>query len=84
MLPSEDKIGEEEEEPHYFSDKDLLQLYKAIKKLSEIDRAVILLYLEEKSYKEIAEIIGTSPNNIGVRITRIKKRLKELLDGKFD
>lgn len=84
MLPSEEKLAEDTEESHYFSDKYLLLLYEAIKKLSEVDRAVILLYLEEKSYQEISDIIGTSPNNIGVRITRIKKRLKKLLDGKFD
>ena len=51
----------------------------AIKKLSEIDRAIITLYLEEKSYKEIAIIIGTTANNIGVRVNRIKDRLKKLL-----
>jgi len=45
---------------------------------------VILLYLEEKSYKEIADIIGTNPNNIGVRIKRIKERLKKLLHGKIN
>jgi len=84
MLPSEEKLAEDTVESHYFSDKYLLLLYEAIKKLSEVDRAVILLYLEEKSYQEISDIIGTSPNNIGVRITRIKSRLKKLLDGKFD
>jgi len=47
--------------------------------LSEIDRGVIMLYLEEKPYQEIAEIIGTNPNNIGVRIKRIKERLKKIL-----
>jgi RNA polymerase sigma-70 factor (ECF subfamily) len=67
-----------------FSDQSLAQLYSAIKQLSEIDRAVILLYLEEKSYQEISEIIGTNPNNIGVRIKRIKERLKKILDGKID
>jgi len=67
-----------------FADESLNSLYDAIKKLSEIDRAVILLYLEEKSQKEIAEIIGTKPNNIGVRISRIKERLKKLLDGKIN
>ena len=72
------------EENHSFSDESLNQLYDAIKKLSEIDRAVILLYLEEKRNKEIADIIGTSPNNIAVRINRIKERLKTLLDGKID
>lgn len=67
-----------------FPDEDLNQLYDGIKRLSEVDRAVILLYLEEKSYKEIAEISGTNPNNIGVRIKRIKERLKKILDGKVN
>ena len=43
-----------------------------------------MLYLEEKSYKEIAEIIGTNPNNIGVRVKRIKMKLKKILDGKIN
>lgn len=67
-----------------FSDESLNLLYSAIKKLTEIDRAVILLYLEEKPNKEIAEIIGTTPNNIGVRVNRIKERLKKRLDGKIN
>lgn len=70
-------------ESNPFNDESLQLLYQAIKKLSELDRAIILLYLEEKSYHEIAEIIGLSPNNIGVKITRIKKKLKTLLDGKI-
>lgn len=72
------------EDSRAFADEPLNQLYDAIKHLSEVDRAVILLYLEEKSYQEIADIIGTNPNNIGVRIKRIKQRLKKLLDGKFN
>jgi RNA polymerase sigma-70 factor (ECF subfamily) len=58
-------------------------LYDGIRQLSEVDRGVILLYLEEKSYQEIAEIIGTNPNNVGVRIKRIKERLKKILNGKI-
>ena len=68
------------EDNHAFSDESLNLLYDAIKQLSEIDRAVILLYLEERPYKEIGEIIGTSHNNIAVRITRIKERLKKILN----
>ncbi len=64
---------------HAFADESINQLYNAIKQLSEIDRGVILLYLEEQSYQEIADIIGTTPNNIGVRINRIKERLQKLL-----
>jgi RNA polymerase sigma-70 factor (ECF subfamily) len=71
---------EASEDNHAFSDESLNLLYDAIKQLSEIDRAVILLYLEERPYKEIGEIIGTSHNNIAVRITRIKERLKKKLN----
>ena len=67
------------EDSHAFEDESLNQLYDAIRQLSEIDRGVIMLYLEEKPYQEIAEIIGTNPNNIGVRIKRIKERLKKIL-----
>ena len=72
------------EEAKPFSDESLTQLYDAIRQLSELDRGVILLYLEEKSYQEIADIIGSNPNNIGVRINRIKERLKKILDGKVN
>ena len=72
------------EDSRSFVDESLNQLFQAIRQLSEIDRAVIMLYLEEKSYQEIAEIIGTNQNNIGVRIKRIKERLKKLLDGKVN
>jgi len=51
------------------------KLYKAINGLSEIDKAIITLYLDEFSYKEIAEIIGLSETNIGVKINRIKSLL---------
>lgn len=67
-----------------FSDEDLSLLYEAIKLLSNIDRAIILLYLEEKPNKEIAEIVGTTANNVGVRVSRIKERLKKILDGKIN
>jgi RNA polymerase sigma-70 factor (ECF subfamily) len=67
-----------------FEDESLNQLYVGIRCLSEVDRALILLYLEEKSYQEIADILGTTANNIGVRVNRIKERLKKLLDVKFN
>ncbi|MEQ8336622.1 MAG: RNA polymerase sigma factor [Cyclobacteriaceae bacterium] len=72
------------EETRAFTNESLDQLYDGIRQLSEIDRGVILLYLEEKSYQEIADIIGSNTNNIGVRIKRIKERLKKLLNGKIN
>lgn len=55
-------------------------LYKAIEKLGEIDKAIILLYLEEKEYSEISEIMGISISNVGVKILRIKEKLKLLME----
>ncbi len=85
VLFASDSIPDElVEDSRAFADEALNQLYAAIRRLSEVDRAVILLYLEERSYQEIAEIIGTNPNNIGVRINRIKERLKKILNGKLN
>lgn len=67
-----------------FENESLNRLYSAIRRLSEVDRALIILYLEEKSYQEIANILGTNANNIGVRVTRIKERLKKILDEKLN
>ncbi|WOK09386.1 sigma-70 family RNA polymerase sigma factor [Imperialibacter roseus] len=72
------------EDSRAFANESLNELYAAIKQLSEVDRGVVLLYLDEKSYQEIAEITGTNANNIGVRIKRIKDRLKVILDGKVN
>ena len=82
--PADELPGNVAEDSSAFADESLNLLYAAIRRLSEIDRAIILLYLEEKSYQEIAEIIGTNPNNIGVRVKRIKERLKKMLDGKVN
>lgn len=57
------------------------RLYAAIKTLKKTDRAIILLYLEEKSYKEMAEILGITVSNIGVKVNRVKQELKQKLNG---
>lgn len=53
-------------------------LYDRISRLDLIDRSLILLWLEGISYDEIGAIIGISPNNVGVRLTRIKEKLVEM------
>ena len=55
------------------------RLYEAINRLCKFDRAIVLLYLEQFSYREISEVIGISESNVSVRLVRIKKKLKELL-----
>ena len=51
------------------------QMYRMIDSLNSLDKAIILLYLEDKPYDEIAEIIGISKSNVGVRVSRIKEKL---------
>ena len=53
-------------------------LYDRISRLDLIDRSLILLWLEGISYDEIGAIIGISPNNVGVRLTRIKEKLVKM------
>lgn len=55
------------------------ELLNAIYHLDEIDKTIILLYLEERSYDEIAAIVGISKSNVGVRINRAKTSLKKHL-----
>lgn len=57
-------------------------LYQAINHLSDVEKAIIFLYLEDYNYKETAEIIGISESNTGVKINRIKNQLiKNLRNG---
>jgi len=57
------------------------QLYKAIHQLPKADAALVLLYLDELSYREIAEVLGISESNVGVKLNRAKKSLSALMDG---
>ncbi len=57
---------------------DIEQLYRAIERLSEVEKAFILLYLEERSYEEIADILGITVNNARVRLHRIQDKLRTL------
>lgn len=60
--------------------ENLRLLLQAIYNLNEIDKSIMLLYLDEKSYDEIAEILGISKSNVGVRINRAKEILKQNLN----
>lgn len=54
------------------------QLYQRIHKLSLVDRAIVMLWLENLSYEEIGQIVGISAQNVGVKLVRIKESLKNL------
>ncbi len=65
-------------------DEQLDWLYQKINNFSEIDKALTLLYLEDKKYDEIAETLGISSINARVKMNRIKKRLKEMIKDRND
>lgn len=56
-------------------EKQFLKLEECIKKLEGVDRSLILLYLEELPYKEIAQVLGLTENHVAVKIKRIKTKL---------
>jgi DNA-directed RNA polymerase specialized sigma24 family protein len=62
--------------PDERDDDDVRALHAAIRTIPTLDRAIVLLYLEQHSHDEIAAITGLEPKNVGVRIVRIKKRLR--------
>lgn len=57
-------------------------LYQCIDELDEINKAIIMLYLDGNSHDEIAEITGISKSNVGTRICRIKEQLKKTANTK--
>lgn len=61
---------------------DAQQLMQSIQALNEIDKSIILLYMEDYSYDQIAKIVGISSTNVGVKINRIKKQLRKHLTDK--
>lgn len=60
-------------------EEELQHLYKAIEHLSDVEKSIVLLYLEDKPYEEIAEITGITANYVAVKMSRIKEKLKTLI-----
>lgn len=54
-------------------------LYAAVRRLPELDRALVLLYLEEISYRDIADVLGMSVSNVGVRLNRARATLAAMI-----
>ena len=62
------------------SELQLASLYRAIHTLNDIEKALVLLYLEDKPYKEIAVCLGISEVNARVKMNRTKNKLKQILN----
>jgi RNA polymerase sigma-70 factor, ECF subfamily len=82
------KIKTEELNDHHFNisdthsdqrEDDLQRLQWAIRQLSEIERAMVMMALDEIPYEEIADTIGITQNNVRVRMNRIREKLRNLI-----
>lgn len=58
----------------------LKMMYKAVKDLNDIDKALVFLYLEDKSYRDISETLGITEVNARVKMNRIKEKLRTTLN----
>lgn len=56
----------------------LQAMYSAIETLNDIEKALVMLYLEDKSYDEMEEILGISNGNLRVKMNRIKEKLRQI------
>ncbi len=65
--------------PAVEDDERLARLQRSLHRLGELDRALVLLYLEDRSYREIAEILGISETNVGTRLNRCKQKIRQQL-----
>jgi RNA polymerase sigma-70 factor (ECF subfamily) len=59
-------------------------MHKAIAELNKIDKALVMLYLEDYSYIDIGKILGITPNNVAVKMNRLKVKLKERTEAIFN
>ena len=66
-------VAPEEDQPN----ENIQLLHRFIHQLPELDRALMILYLDEKGYSEIAEVLGITETNVATKISRIKQKLKK-------
>jgi RNA polymerase sigma-70 factor (ECF subfamily) len=76
ITSSDLEIYNESTYTHNDDNENIQLLYKAIKKLNKADRAVILLYLDDMTYREISATLGISEKNVSVKLVRIKRKLE--------
>ncbi|MEM9529458.1 MAG: sigma-70 family RNA polymerase sigma factor [Pseudomonadota bacterium] len=63
------------------SPEQLKQLYAAIRRLSDLDRSLVLMHLDHLSYREIARVLNLTESNVGARLTRLRKKLADDVAG---
>ncbi len=74
---STDTVPDQADESNDPIEEQVKAMYAAIGNLSKIDKAIVMLYLEDYSYIEIGDMMGITANNVAVKMNRIKTKLKE-------
>ncbi len=67
------------EQDNHELEEQIKQLYHVMEGFPELDRALLLLYLDDNSYEEIAQVLGITVTNVATKISRLKQRLKKLM-----
>jgi len=65
-----------------YAEEQLTELYRAIERLNDIDKAIVMLYLEDKSYEEMEDIMGMNSGALRVKMNRIREKLRQLTKNK--
>uniref|UniRef100_UPI00404AF8DC RNA polymerase sigma factor n=1 Tax=Flavobacterium sp. TaxID=239 RepID=UPI00404AF8DC len=69
-----------QEDYNYEEEEQIKLLYQAVQQLSDIEKALVFMYLEDKDYHEISETLGITEVNARVKMNRIKGKLKKILN----
>ncbi len=69
----------EDEKYDIETEENIKRLHNAVAQLTGVEKSIVLLFLEDKKYEEIAEITGITQNYVRVKMNRIKKKLKKLM-----
>ncbi|HYC30199.1 MAG TPA: sigma-70 family RNA polymerase sigma factor [Chitinophagaceae bacterium] len=78
LEPERLPVDIQEEAYNTQKEEQLQQMYSAIRQLSELERALVMLYLEDRSYDEMEDILGINQNNLRVKMNRVKEKLRKL------
>lgn len=78
-MPAIEELPEPDDLAARERDELVARLYSAIRRLPKMDAALVLLYLDDLSYREMADVLGISESNVGVKLNRARKTLAEML-----
>ena len=76
--PEKLPVNVSDDESSAAEEERLKQLYNAIEHLSQIEKAVVMLYMEDRTYEEMEDILGISSGTLRVKMNRIKEKLRQL------